>query len=79
MINWIKEVFEGCTKTDAIRMVFFVIAFFAFIFALATSESNERKRRLTPEVVTVKDEDGKEYKCLVSEVSMQCDFTQGHK
>jgi hypothetical protein len=79
MINWIKEVFEGWTKTDVIRVVFLVIAFFAFIFALATSESNERKRRLTPKAVTVKDEDGKEYKCFVSEVSMQCDFTQEGK
>lgn len=79
MINWFKDVFEGWTKTDVKWAVFLVVAFFGFIFALAESEDKERKRRLTPEVVTVKDRDGKEYKCFVSEVSMQCDFTRGNK
>lgn len=79
MLKYLKDVFEDWTRDDVARVVFAILAFFAFLFALATSESNERKRRLTPKAVTVKDEDGKEYKCLVSEVSMQCDFTREGK
>ena len=79
MVKYLKDVFEDWTKEDFIRVVFLVIAFFAFLFALAESESKERDYRLTPKVVKVKGDNGEEYKCLVSEVTMQCDFQRGRK
>lgn len=79
MIDWFKDLFEDWTKADVKRVVFAILAFFAFIFALATSESKEQERRLTPKVVTVKGDNGEEYTCLVSEVAMQCDFIRGRK
>lgn len=79
MVKYLKDVFEDWTKADVIRVVSLVIAFFAFLFALAESESKERDYRLTPKVVTVKGDNGEEYKCLVSEVAMQCDLQRESK